>query len=716
MELWYSKDTGMSLTAYADADHAGFQDTRRRTSGRAGGEWNTGTLLCSDEISTGLYLYQTLTRKIQFLDQEARYEKPVFGNAETSDIERGRVKVVTRGVTPLKKTQKFKKPASPKLSTILISPKEPIRKSKRVKRPAKKSTNVPTTGVVMRETPVMSLSKKKEKVTVEKRKGINLLSEVALTEEAQYEEIQKKSLRDFHKTRPSGSGTVTKIALSAEKIKPSITNERIGAKTRVPDVTEEELTKKNYPTLPKTQVMKRVTTFIPVTSVEDKASRRLEVKERSTLMMGIPNKHQLKFNSIKDAKQLMEVIEKRFDLNTMSMDDLNNNLKIYPNDLEEMDLRWQMAMLTMRSKRECTATRSQDAKHKKSIRRTVPIESPALIALVSCDGLGGYDWCNQAEEGPNYALMAYTSTSSNSKIVDNCKKGLWYENYNVVPPPYTGNFIPPKHDLCFTGLDEFANKLVVENCDAKTSKTKPKDVRKNNDALIIKEWVSDDEEEEVTQPKIEQKTVKPSIPMIEFVKPKQPEKKARKTVKKYSLPLLGSSSTLFPLSLEEDISTFNFSSDHEDDEEADMNNMDITIQMDVKSAFLNEKIEEEVYVCQLSGFEDLYFLDKVYKDKKKALYGLHQAPRAWFTKVKNASTPMETQKPLLKDEDGEEVDVHIYRYLKGQPKFGLWYPKDSLFDLVAYTDSDYARASLDRKSITRGCQFLGYILQQKLDM
>ncbi|GKA59863.1 hypothetical protein Tco_0759176 [Tanacetum coccineum] len=110
---------------------------------------------------------------------------------------------------------------------------------------------------------------------------------------------------------------------------------------------------------------------------------------------------------------------------------------------------------------------------------------------------------------------------------------------------------------------------------------------------------------------------------------------------------------------------------------------------------------------------------------------------------------METQKPLLKDEDGEEVDVHIYRsmigllmyltslrpdimfavcacagyqvnpnvshlhavkrifrYLQGQPKLGLWYPKDYPFDLVAYTDSDYARASLDRKFTTGGCQFL----------
>ncbi|GKD78334.1 putative ribonuclease H-like domain-containing protein, partial [Tanacetum coccineum] len=121
-----------------------------------------------------------------------------------------------------------------------------------------------------------------------------------------------------------------------------------------------------------------------------------------------------------------------------------------------------------------------------------------------------------------------------------------------------------------------------------------------------------------------------------------------------------------------------------------------------------------------------------------------------FSTVKTASTPMETSKPLLKDAEAEDVDVHLYRsmigslmyltssrpdimfvvcacarfqvtpkvshlhavkrifrYLKGQPKLGLWYPKDSPFDLEAYTDSDYAGASLDRKSTTGGCQFLG---------
>ncbi|GJZ01192.1 hypothetical protein Tco_0519153, partial [Tanacetum coccineum] len=147
------------------------------------------------------------------------------------------------GVTLSKKARKFNKPASPKLSTVPASSEEPTRKSKRVKRPAKKSSDAPTSGVVIREIPMKSLTKNKEKMTVKKRKGIDLLSEVALTEEAQYEKVHKKSLRDFHKTHPSGSGTITKLAPSAAKIKPSVTNEETGAKPRVPDVTEEESTK-----------------------------------------------------------------------------------------------------------------------------------------------------------------------------------------------------------------------------------------------------------------------------------------------------------------------------------------------------------------------------------------------------------------------------------------------------------------------------------------
>ncbi|GJW47947.1 ribonuclease H-like domain-containing protein [Tanacetum coccineum] len=532
----------------------------------------------------------------------------------------------------------------------------------------------------------------------------------------------------------------------------------------------------NGATLPKTTTVKGVMTEMLITTAEEKAQRRLEVKARSTLMMGIPkdhrrldvkarstlmmgipNEHQLKFNSIKDAKKLLEAVKRRFggnaatkktqrnllkqkyenftapssemldqtfdrlkklvsqlelldeklsqedvnqkllrslspewnthavvwrnkaDLDTMSMDDIYNNLKVYepevkgmsssssstqnmafvsssnnntsstneavntahgvstastqvnssnstnidnlsdvvicalfasqPNspqlvhedlqqihldDMEEMDLRWQMTILTMRARR-----------FLKNTGRKLTVNSNETMS-------------GQAEEGPNYALVAFSSSSSDSEvsnesicsksclktiesqndqllkdlkkpelmvleyktglksveeklevykaneyiysqdikglkfkihigeitirdlrkkletvqkekddiklnvdkfehaskslnkliecqIVDNCKKGLGYENYNAVPPPYTGNVMPPTPDLSFTGLDEFVNEPVVENCKVMSSEEEPKVVRKNDDALIFEEWVSDDEEEDVSQPKIKKK-------------------------------------------------------------------------------------------------------------------------------------------------------------------------------------------------------------------
>ncbi|GKF28887.1 hypothetical protein Tco_0095229, partial [Tanacetum coccineum] len=80
--------------------------------------------------------------------------------------------------------------------------------------------------------------------------------------------------------------------------------------------------------------------------------------------------------------------------------------------------------------------------------------------------------------------------------------------------------MPLTPDLSFTGLDEFVNEPIVENYKVRPNEEESKVVKKSDDVLIIEEWVSGSEEENMTQPKVEKKTVKPSIPKIEFVKPK----------------------------------------------------------------------------------------------------------------------------------------------------------------------------------------------------
>ncbi|GJX14543.1 hypothetical protein Tco_0206301 [Tanacetum coccineum] len=201
-----------------------------------------------------------------------------------------------------------------------------------------------------------------------------------------------------------------------------------------------------------TKVVEGVETVIAPTTAKEKTQRRLELKAISTLLMGIPNEHQLKFNSIKDAKSLLQAIKKRFGGNAATKKTQRNLLKqhtqaiavnlttinnlsdavicaffasqpnspqldnedlqqIYPGDLEEIDLRWQMAMLTMRAMRFLKKT----IRNRENTRRVVPVETTTSNDLISCDG-AGYDWSDQAEESPtNFALMAYTSTSSNSE-------------------------------------------------------------------------------------------------------------------------------------------------------------------------------------------------------------------------------------------------------------------------------------------------------------
>ncbi|GJV22048.1 hypothetical protein Tco_1371068 [Tanacetum coccineum] len=428
--------------------------------------------------------------------------------------------------------------------------------------------------------------------------------------------------------------------------------------------------------------------------------------------MGIPNEHQLKFNSIKDAKSLLQAIEKRFGGNAATKKTQRNllkqqyenfiasrgvrsnfvrlqklisyNLKTYepevkgtsssstntqkvaflssnntsntngavnnahgftttstqattvnsttivnlsdavicaffasqpnspqldnedlqqidPDDLEEIDLRWQMAMLIMRARIFLKKTRRKFSMNgtktigfdkSKNIRRVVPVETTTSNALVSYDGFG-YDWSDQAEEGPtNFALMAYSSTSSNfevstdsnysSSCLENVKilkeqneqllKDLRTSKLNAIAyktglesvearilvykknePVYEEDIKVLKREIhlrevAITDLrrklelaqkqkDEIqltptVKKPVVETSEAKANAEKLKVVKKNFGPPLIEDWISHSKDEADSKSKIEKKTVKPSFAKIEFVKSKEQVKSPRKTTVK----------------------------------------------------------------------------------------------------------------------------------------------------------------------------------------
>nr|GEW37496.1 putative ribonuclease H-like domain-containing protein [Tanacetum cinerariifolium] len=242
-------------------------------------------------------------------------------------------------------------------------------------------------------------------------------------------------------------------------------------------------------------------------SAEQKVARRNELKSRGTLRMALPEKHQLKFNSYKDvsaATSVSVVCAKLPVTSHPNIDSLSNAVifsffasqstspqldnkdlkQIDVDDLEEMDLRWQMAMLTIRARRfllktgrnlgdnrvasmgfdmskvkcynfhikghfarECKSPKdSRRSGATKPQRRTSPVKNSASNALVSqCDGIGCYDWSYQAEDEPdNFALMLLHHQALLLIIRLQPSGG-----YHVVLPPITGTFMPPKPDLVF---------------------------------------------------------------------------------------------------------------------------------------------------------------------------------------------------------------------------------------------------------------------------
>nr|GEU87741.1 copia protein [Tanacetum cinerariifolium] len=133
----------------------------------------------------------------------------------------------------------------------------------------------------------------------------------------------------------------------------------------------------------------------------------------------------------------------------------------------------------------------------------------------------------------------------------------------------------------------------------------------------------------------------------------------------------------------------------------------IVCQMDVKTAFLNGILKEEVFVTQLEGFVDQDHPTHVFR-LKKALYGLKQAPRAWYDLLskfllshqfnKDQCDPVDIPmvERLKLDEDPNRTLVDPNRY-RGTINMGLWYPKDTEFDLTAFADDDHAACQYSRK-------------------
>nr|GEY89617.1 hypothetical protein [Tanacetum cinerariifolium] len=301
--------------------------------------------------------------------------------------------------------------------------------------------------------------------------------------------------------------------------------------------------------------MEGVTTEVPITTAEEKAQKRLEVKARTTKKtqrnllkqqyenFTAPSLKMIDqtFDRLQKLVSQLELLEEmlskedvnqnllrslspewnthvvvwrnKADLDTISMDDLYNNIKVYKLEVKGMS----SSSSSTSNMAFVSSLNNNTSNTNGAVNTTQVVNTSHRVSTTSTQVNAAYftnidnmkqihqDDTEEIDLRWQMAMLTIRARSSTS----------------------TGNFMPPTTDLSFTGLDEFVNKTVVEICKAKPSEEESKVVRKNHDVLIIEEWVSINEEDDASQLKIEKKTVRHSIVKKYFVKYKQQEKTAK---------------------------------------------------------------------------------------------------------------------------------------------------------------------------------------------
>nr|GEW51915.1 hypothetical protein [Tanacetum cinerariifolium] len=300
---------------------------------------------------------------------------------------------------------------------------------------------------------------------------------------------------------------------------------------------------------PSTRSVEGVETPYPPTTIEEKLARKNELKAKVNTAHGISAaSSETNASNLLNVDSLSDVVIYSFfaiQSNSPQLD--NEDLKqIDPDDLEEIDLKLQMAMLTIRARRflqktgrnlgvkgtqtigfdktkvewynchigghfsrECMASKHQDNRNREAPRRTVPIEDTTSNALVS-------QLLNSQQSDKSKTGLGYDSQEVDSQVLENQVNDKTSKGYHAVPPPYTGNFMPPKPNLVFADEHVVSESITslpgIAKSKVKTSET----TLKNVSAPIIKDWVSNSEDENEIE--TESNQIKPSFVKLKFVK------------------------------------------------------------------------------------------------------------------------------------------------------------------------------------------------------